>query len=319
LSHFQHQTPSVKSSKYDETKTKQIFIAPHCIKYTNSTLDETIYRIDDDSLNEIAHEILESSNAPPKLQIVEFDRKYFAINNSHLQIYKQLQYSGLITHVQADLINIEAIPEQLRNHLLQAPIDNLILNQQLSDNEELDNNVDDDDLNQACSSSSGISSSRTTTAMSSSGLADILDPSILDNLSKNVLIDETYEFGECENCISDGEDVEQMVDVTKNKSLNRLQIIKIAEEQLSSLERRIFKKKYEQASNVDKQAKGVDDEEEDFDENEEDLDTYDEEEQNEESQEVNSKSIDHELLNANENHDDFIKSVCNDYGKSLRK
>jgi hypothetical protein len=155
--------------------------------------------------------------------------------------------------------------------------------------------------------------------MSSSGLADILDPSILDNLSKNVLIDETYEFGECENCISDGEDVEQMVDDTKNKSLNRLQIIKIAEEQLSSLERRIFKKKYEQASNVDKQAKGVDDEEEDFDENEEDLDTYDEEEQNEESQEVNSKSIDHELLNENENHDDFIKSVCNDYGKSLRK
>jgi hypothetical protein len=309
----QEDTSSFKSSKYDETKTKQIFIAPHCIKYTNSTLDETIYRIDDESLNEIAHEILESSNAPPKLQIVEFEKKYFAINNSHLQIYKQLQYSGLITHVQADLINIEAIPEQLRNHLLQTPIDNLILSKKLSENEEMENNIEDDVLNQACSSSSGFSSSRTTAGMSSSGLADVLDPSILDNLNKNVLVDETYEFGECENCISDGEDLEHVDEENLKKSIKRLQIIEIAEEKLGFLEKQIFKKKYDQANNKEILEEDDDEEDEELGEDEEDeeeLDTYDDEEELN-----NSGSIDNELLFTDDNH--FIKSVCNDYGKSF--
>ncbi len=66
-------------------------------------MDDTIYRIDDESLNEIAVEILESDNMPPKLQIVYYLGNYYSINNSHLQIYKQLQLSGLITHVQADV------------------------------------------------------------------------------------------------------------------------------------------------------------------------------------------------------------------------
>ena len=108
-------------AKFDDNNTRQIYIAPHCIRYSNSTLDETIYRIDEESLNEIAAEILESENAPPKLQIVLYNGNYYAINNSNLQIYKQLQLTGLITHVQADLISIEAIPYQLREYLLQTP------------------------------------------------------------------------------------------------------------------------------------------------------------------------------------------------------
>jgi hypothetical protein len=178
--------------------THQIYIAPHCIRYTNSTLDDTIYRIDDESLNEIAAEILESNNTPPKLQIVFYNNRYFAINNSHLQIYKQLQLSGLITHVQADLINIEAIPYALRQHLLQAPI-NSINSDHISDEDELADELDN--LNQ------------------SNGIANILSASNVEMLEKNVLVDETYEFGTSENCVEseEEEEEEQTEEIHRNR------------------------------------------------------------------------------------------------------
>lgn len=75
--------------KFNSPNVQQIYIAPHCIRYTNSTLDDTIYRIDDESLAEIASEILEAESVPPKLQIVLYGNRYYAINNSHLQVRVQ--------------------------------------------------------------------------------------------------------------------------------------------------------------------------------------------------------------------------------------
>jgi hypothetical protein len=135
----------------------------------------------------------------------------------------------------------------------------------------------------------------------------------LDNLNKNVLVDETYEFGECENCISDGEDLEHVDEENLKKSIKRLQIIEIAEEKLGFLEKQIFKKKYDQANNKEILEEDDDEEDEELGEDEEDeeeLDTYDDEEELN-----NSGSIDNELLFTDDNH--FIKSVCNDYGKSF--
>jgi hypothetical protein len=241
-------THSMGTARLNESSIQQIYIAPHCIHYTNSTSDDTVYRIDDESLNEIAAEILESDNSPPKLQIVHYGDRYFAINNSHLQIYKQLQISGLITHVQADVINIEAIPFALRQHLFQTAFecvghhhhhhhhqmnnDDVISDEDLELSEEamaahvMGMGLDSSDLsnhnhhsglanNTACSSTSSKSSS----SAASSGIgqilsADVLSPSTIEMLSKEMLIDETYEFGACENCVEseheEGEDGEEI-------------------------------------------------------------------------------------------------------------
>ena len=204
----------------------QIYIAPHCIKYTNSTLDDTIYRIDDESLNEIATEILESDNSPPKLQIVFYDNKYFAINNSHLQIYKQMQYVGLITHVQADVISVETIPLPLRKHLLQTPS-----NLASSNSDECDD--EDDDENESimtgnnesfqsskqsrCGKLNGIGSSSSST--SSGIISDIITQASVDRMSKSMLVDETYEFGLSENCVeSEKEEEEEDEDDEDNEN-----------------------------------------------------------------------------------------------------
>jgi hypothetical protein len=191
--------------------TEQIYIAPHCIKYTNSTLDDTIYRIDDESLNEIATEILESESSPPKLQIVFYDNKYFAINNSHLQIYKQMQYVGLITHVQADVISVEAIPLPLRKHLLQTPSN--LASSNSDEDEDAEGEEEDEGVNTNNDSFESGKNSRcrklggTSSSTSSGIISDIITQANVERLSKCMLVDETYEFGLSENCIeSDLED-----------------------------------------------------------------------------------------------------------------
>jgi hypothetical protein len=243
------QPPTTKgknTARLNESSIQQIYIAPHCIHYTNSTSDDTIYRIDDESLNEIAAEILESDNSPPKLQIVHYGDRYFAINNSHLQIYKQLQISGLITHVQADVINIEAIPFALRQHLFQTAFDcvghhhhhHQMNNDDVISDEDLElseeamaahamamgmvdcdyNNQSELGNNTACSSASSKSSS----SAASSGIgqilsADVLSPSTIEMLSKEMLIDETYEFGACENCVESEHEEEEETEERVNR------------------------------------------------------------------------------------------------------
>lgn len=228
---------AVKSppARLNESTIQQIYIAPHCIHYTNSTADDTIYRIDDESLNEIAAEILESDNCPPKLQIVLYEEKYFAINNSHLQIYKQLQLSGLITHVQADLISIDAIPYALRQYLFQpselvtVPTRSNSSNQEECDDDidEIEDGVNDDEEDEECLNeearpdsefvnSATVSSSVDPACLASILNADVLSPSTIEMLSKEMLVDETYEFGACENCV-ESEDDEQVDGAAKNQ------------------------------------------------------------------------------------------------------
>jgi hypothetical protein len=232
----------VATPRLNESSIQQIYIAPHCIHYTNSTSDDTVYRIDDESLNEIAAEILESDNSPPKLQIVHYGERYFAINNSHLQIYKQLQISGLITHVQADVINIEAIPYPLRQHLFQPSYDCIdhLRRHHSAHQMAADDVISDEDIEEAmavhgmvldsdglmmagggvadhnetvnttaCSSASSNSSGGAGANTSSIGqilAADVLSPSAIEMLSKEMLVDETYEFGACENCVESERD-----------------------------------------------------------------------------------------------------------------
>lgn len=220
-------------AKYDDNNTRQIYIAPHCIRYSNSTLDDTVYRIDDESLNEIAAEILESENLPPKLQIVFYDENYFAINNSHLQIYKQLQLSGLITHVQADLISVEAIPYPLREYLLQTP-SHLLTNftSEMTDEDYHEANTDD--------LSSSSRSNETNQSSTCSGINESLNgsefnvhdecsftPDVVfaeDVYDDNIYVDEIYEFGACENCLDSGDEDNTCTDRKHEQNVSPLAI-----------------------------------------------------------------------------------------------
>ena len=74
-----------------------IYINPSCIRYSNSLLNDTIIRINENDITEVSKQILASNNVPPKLQIVLHEGVYYSINNSSLQIYKQLEKLGIIT------------------------------------------------------------------------------------------------------------------------------------------------------------------------------------------------------------------------------
>lgn len=198
-------------------------------------------------------------------------------------MYKRLQISGLITHVQADVISVEAIPMALREHLLQTPsvltnhhhgssqtskrtrrkssrrnrninqdetsgskngahhslansesLDEMMTRAELDEIErshydELDDDNDDydddddeeeeedddledeDNLSESNSSSLVIEPSNVLTNEDVMAMPELRD--VLQNCHPNhpqqrpgemvVLVDETYEFGECENCMDE--------------------------------------------------------------------------------------------------------------------
>lgn len=288
-SSINNKTKTKSDRKYDDSNTRQIYIAPHCIRYSNSTLDDTIYRIDDDSLNEIATEILESDNLPPKLQIVYYAGKYFAINNSHLQIYKQLQLSGLITHVQADVISVEAIPFALRQHLLQTPSNSANSNE-ISD-EEYGDELTFDNINRsgACSSSSGVSAG--SSAISSHGMADILTPANIEMLNKEMLVDETYEFGTCENCLdSDNEEEDEQSNSFKILT-NQNGSLKIDENLIDKIEENYLFKSYRNVEDDEDDDEECDDEDDEEDFDDDNFYNNNNNNNNEETENFNSKGF----------------------------
>jgi hypothetical protein len=118
------------SSLNPYSNTNNIYLPPSCIRYIN-TNDDAIIRIDDNDINIISKQIVESNCVPPKLQIVQYNSLYYSINNSALQIYKKLERIGIITHVEADLVSIDRIPSSLKKHLLDFD--------PLNDNDENDN------------------------------------------------------------------------------------------------------------------------------------------------------------------------------------
>jgi len=118
--------------------------------------------------------------------------------------------SGLITHVQADLISVEAIPFPLREFLLQTPSRLNDFNE--TADEEYQNNSDD----LSCSQSNEMSN-QSVANESQYGSEHHAECSYLDAPpdvvfiedvfeDKEVYVDEVYEFGAAENCVDSGEE-----------------------------------------------------------------------------------------------------------------
>ncbi len=70
-------------------------LAPSNINFTSSSLGDLKHSIIDEKLMiEISTKLIESIS-PPKLQIYTHNNHWFALNNSHLLIYRQLERVGL--------------------------------------------------------------------------------------------------------------------------------------------------------------------------------------------------------------------------------
>jgi len=82
---------SSTSSCHSQTLT----VAPSNINFTNSSLgDLKNSMIDEKLMIDISTKLIESVS-PPKLQICAHNNQWFALNNSHLLVYRQLQRIGL--------------------------------------------------------------------------------------------------------------------------------------------------------------------------------------------------------------------------------
>ena len=103
-SYFSSWKPFWKSST-SSSQCQTLSLAPSAIHFTDSSLGDLKYSIIDENLMiDISRKLVES-DCPPKLQICTHQNQWFALNNSHLLVYRQLERIGLCDSVGRVTIN----------------------------------------------------------------------------------------------------------------------------------------------------------------------------------------------------------------------
>ena len=93
-SYFSSWKPFWKSSA-STCQARTLNLAPSNINFTSSSLGDLKHSVIDEKLMiDISTKLMES-DCPPKLQICAHNNQWFALNNSHLLVYRQLERIGL--------------------------------------------------------------------------------------------------------------------------------------------------------------------------------------------------------------------------------
>ena len=97
-SYFSSWKPFWKSSN-NSCHSQTLTLAPSNINFTSSSLGDLKHSVIDEKLMiDISTKLMES-DCPPKLQICAHNNQWFALNNSHLLVYRQLERIGLCDSV----------------------------------------------------------------------------------------------------------------------------------------------------------------------------------------------------------------------------
>lgn len=96
MSNMKSYFSSLKSSFWKSTtNVRTLKLAPSNIHFTSSSLGDLKDSVVDEKLMiEVSTKLIQSIS-PPKLQICSHENQWFALNNSHLLIYRQLERIGL--------------------------------------------------------------------------------------------------------------------------------------------------------------------------------------------------------------------------------
>ncbi|CAF1035177.1 unnamed protein product [Rotaria sordida] len=104
-------------SSADSCHSRTLSLAPSSINFTDSSLGDLKHStIDEKLMIDVSTKLMESMS-PPKLQICAHNNQWFALNNSHLLVYRQLERIGLCDTVVCDIIRSQDIPIGIRETL----------------------------------------------------------------------------------------------------------------------------------------------------------------------------------------------------------
>jgi hypothetical protein len=119
-SYFSSWKPFWKSST-NSCHSRTLTLAPSNINFTSSSLGDLKHSVIDEKLMiDISTKLMES-DCPPKLQICAHNNQWFALNNSHLLVYRQLERIGLCDTVVCDIIRSQDVPIGIRQTLIPVP------------------------------------------------------------------------------------------------------------------------------------------------------------------------------------------------------
>ncbi|XP_064478833.1 uncharacterized protein LOC135392096 [Ornithodoros turicata] len=94
-----------------------MLLAPSEIHFLHNSASHGL-RLAPDVLDDVSHRLQENRETVPRIQVVEKDGTWFALNNSYLHVYRELERQGKCPKIRVDVVALSKVPQDVQKGML---------------------------------------------------------------------------------------------------------------------------------------------------------------------------------------------------------
>ncbi|CAN8030184.1 unnamed protein product, partial [Ixodes persulcatus] len=98
-------------------KGSAMLLAPSEIHFLHDSASS--YILTPDVIDDVGHQLLQQSNERvPRIQVVEKDGSWFALNDSYLRVYRELERQGRCPKIRVEVVALSKVPQNVQKGMI---------------------------------------------------------------------------------------------------------------------------------------------------------------------------------------------------------
>ncbi|CAN8007635.1 unnamed protein product [Ixodes pacificus] len=94
-----------------------MLLAPSEIHFLHDSASS--YILTPDVIDDVGHQLLQQSNERvPRIQVVEKDGSWFALNDSYLRVYRELERQGRCPKIRVEVVALSKVPQNVQKGMI---------------------------------------------------------------------------------------------------------------------------------------------------------------------------------------------------------
>lgn len=93
-----------------------MLLAPSEIHFLHNSASS--YILTPDVIDDVGHRLTENRERVPRIQVVEKDGVWFALNDSYLHVYRELERQGRCPKIRVDVVALSKVPQDVQKGMI---------------------------------------------------------------------------------------------------------------------------------------------------------------------------------------------------------
>ncbi|CAN8002528.1 unnamed protein product, partial [Ixodes hexagonus] len=94
-----------------------MLLAPSEIHFLHDSASS--YILTPDVIDDVGHQLLQQNNdRVPRIQVVEKDGSWFALNDSYLRVYRELEKQGRCPKIRVEVVALSKVPQNVQKGMI---------------------------------------------------------------------------------------------------------------------------------------------------------------------------------------------------------